>query len=326
MPLDPNVKAILDEMAAQGGPAFHEVSPEASREMYRELQLSGEPEPVEAVADRTIPGPGGDIPVRVYTPKGDPPLPVLVFFHGGGFVIGDLETHDGECRALTNAAGCIVVAVDYRLAPEHKFPAAVDDAFVATEWVAANAASIGADANRVAVGGDSAGGNLAAVVAQMAKDRGGPQLALQLLIYPATDYGFDTVSHTENADGYLLTKDMMEWFQDQYLPSEEDGADPRLSPLRADDLSGLPPALVITAEFDPLRDEGEAYAARLADAGVPANGTRYDGMIHGFFPRWPGCCLRHVRPSTSRLRPFVRRSPRLNKRGPRNAGLLRFRL
>lgn len=283
MPLDPNVQTMLEAMAAQGAPAFHEVSPEAARVLVREMGMPGEPEPVESVADRTIPGPGGDIPIRVYTPKGALPFPVLVFFHGGGWVICDLETHDGVCRALTNAAGCVVVSVDYRLAPEHKFPAAVDDAFAATEWVAANASAIGADASRIAVAGDSAGGNLAAVVSQIAKGRGGPHLAFQLMIYPVTDHNFDTASYIENADGYFLTKDGMKWFWDHYLPSEEAGQDPQASPLRANDLSGLPPALIITAEFDPLRDEGEAYAARLAEAGVPAKNTRYDGMIHGFF-------------------------------------------
>ena len=270
MPLDPNVKSMLDDMAAQEAPAFHEVSPEAARVMVREMGMAGEPEPVEAVADRTIPGPGGDIPIRVYTPKGDTPLPVLVYFHGGGWVICDLETHDGVCRALTNAAGCIVVSVDYRLAPEHKFPAAADDAFAATEWVAANAASFGGDPGRVAVAGDSAGGNLAAVVAQIARARG-PKLAFQLLVYPVTDHDFDTASYSENAEGYFNTRDMMKWFWTNYLPSSSDGADPRASPLRLDDLSGLPAALIITAEFDPLKDEGEAYAARLADAGVAAS-------------------------------------------------------
>ena len=283
MPVDPKVQTILDAMAAQGGPAFHEVSPEAARELVRQMQLAGEPEPVEVVADRTIPGPAGDIPIRVYTPKGDSPLPVLVFFHGGGWVICDLDTHDSVCRALTNAAGCIVVSVDYRLAPEHKFPAAADDAFAATEWVVEHAVKIAGDPSRVAVAGDSAGGNLAAVVAQMAKDRGGPRLAFQLMVYPVTDYNFDTASHRENAEGYMLTTAAMKWFWNHYLPDEKAGLDPQASPLRADDLSGLPPALVITAEFDPLRDEGEAYAARLADAGVPAKSTRYDGMIHGFF-------------------------------------------
>ena len=270
-------------MEAQGGPAFYEGSPEAARAMFRQMELGGEPEAVEAVADRTIPGPASDIPIRVYTPKGGSTLPVLVFFHGGGWVICDLDTHDGVCRALANAAGCIVVAVDYRLAPEHKFPAAADDAFAATEWVAEHAVEIGGDPSRVAVGGDSAGGNLAAVVAQMANDRGGPKLAFQLMVYPVTDYNFDTASYRENAEGYMLTTDAMKWFWTHYLPDAKAGLDPRASPLRADDLSGLPPALVITAEFDPLRDEGEAYAARLADAGVAAKSTRYDGMIHGFF-------------------------------------------
>ena len=198
-------------------------------------------------------------------------------------MICDLDTHDGVCRALANGAGCIVVSVDYRLAPEHKFPAAADDAFAATEWVAKHAVEIGGDPSRVAVAGDSAGGNLAAVVAQTAKDRGGPKLAFQLMVYPVTDYDFDTGSYRDNAEGYMLTTAAMKWFWNHYLPDEKAGLDPQASPLRADDLSGVPPALVITAEFDPLRDEGEAYAARLASAGVPAKSTRYDGMIHGFF-------------------------------------------
>jgi acetyl esterase len=221
--------------------------------------------------------------VRIYTPAGSGPFPVLVFFHGGGWVIGDLDTQDGACRALANGAGCLVVSVGYRLAPEHKFPAAPDDTYAATKWVAANAASINADPARIAVGGDSAGGNLTAVTAQMARQRGGPRLAFQLLIYPVTDGACDTASYRDNADGYLLTKEMMLWFWNHYVRNPEERFNSMASPLRAQSLKGLPPALVQTAEFDPLRDEGEAYAARLQEAGVPVKLTRYDGMIHGFF-------------------------------------------
>ena len=221
--------------------------------------------------------------MRIYTPQGSGPFPVLVYFHGGGWVIGNVDTHDPTCRTLTNAAGCVVVSVDYRLAPEHKFPAAVDDCYAATQWVAANAAAINGDSSRIAIGGDSAGGNLTAVVAIEARDKGGPPLVFQLLVYPVTDYSFSTPSYRDNGDGYLLTKDSMVWFWDHYLRSEADGQDYRASPLRASDLTGLPPALVITAEYDPLRDEGEAYAARLQEAGVSVTCTRYDGMIHGFY-------------------------------------------
>jgi acetyl esterase len=224
----------------------------------------------------------GTIPIRVYTPTGTGPFPILVFFHGGGWVIGDLESHDGLCRSLTNAVGCVTVSVDYRLAPEHKFPAAPEDCYAAAKWVADNAATINGDPQRIAVGGDSAGGNLTAVVSLMARDRGGPKLVYQLMIYPATDYFPDTPSMRDNADGYFLTKVDMVWFLNHYLTSEADAKDPYMSPIKANDLHGLPPAMVITAEFDPLRDEGELYAARLKEAGVPVVLKRYDGMIHGF--------------------------------------------
>jgi acetyl esterase len=210
-------------------------------------------------------------------------MPALVFFHGGGFVICNLDTHDGPCRSIANAAGCIVVSVDYRLAPEHPYPAAAEDCHAATEWVAKNGAEFGIDTSRIAIGGDSAGGNLAAVVALMARDRGAPSLRFQLLIYPVTDYAFETDSYRENAEGYLLTRDMMRWFWNLYVPDASKAAEPYASPLRAADLSGLPPALCITAEYDPLRDEGEAYAARLREAGVAATTSRYDGLFHGFF-------------------------------------------
>jgi acetyl esterase len=207
---------------------------------------------------------------------------LVVYYHGGGWVLGDLETHDATCRRLANASDCIVVAVDYRLAPEHKFPAAVEDCYAAALWAAENAASLGVDAARVAVAGDSAGGNLAAVVSLLAKQRGGPPLAHQALIYPVTDFDFQRPSYQENAEGYLLTRQAMEWFWRQYLNDDAEGADPLASPLRAPDLRGLPPATVITAEYDPLRDEGEVYAERLAQAGVPTTCVRYLGQIHGF--------------------------------------------
>ncbi len=261
-----------------------EVSPEAAREMHRVASAAaGAPAPVKNVEDRGIPGPGGEIPVRIYTPASTEPLPALVYFHGGGWVIGDLDTHDSTCRTLANSAQCVVVSVGYRLAPEHKFPAAVDDAYAATAWVADHAEEIGVDKRRVAVGGDSAGGNLAAVVALIARGKNAPRLAYQLLVYPITNYDFETESYRDNAEGHFLTRDAMKWYWAHYTRSEADGLDPRSSPLRADDLVGLPPALVITAEFDPLRDEGEAYAARLRDDGVPVTVTRYDGMIHGFW-------------------------------------------
>jgi acetyl esterase len=240
------------------------------------------------VSDRTIPGPAGDIRIRIYTPsEGEAPWPCLVYLHGGGWVICTLDSHDTICRMVANRAACRVVSVDYRLSPEHKFPAPFDDCYAAVQWVHDNAAELGVDPDRLAVGGDSAGGNLSASVAIKARDEGGPPLRYQLLVYPVTDHNFDTASYSENGDGYLLTADMMRWFWDHYLASPDHGANPIASPLRADNLAGLPPAMVITAEFDPLRDEGEAYAARLEEAGVPVDHTRYDGQIHAFW-QMPG--------------------------------------
>jgi acetyl esterase len=284
MPLDPQAQAFLDQMVSLRAPQLHTLSPEDARKAFDMLaQLSGlKPEAVAKVEDRLIPGPGGQIPVRFYTPQGRAPFPVLVFFHGGGFVIGSIEFYDEFCRALTNGAGCIVMSVGYRLAPEHKFPAAVEDCYVATKWVAVNAKAMGGDSMRIAAGGDSAGGNLAAVVALMARDKGTVPLVLQLLLYPATDLAHDTLSTQENANDYFLTRDDMFWFRSLYLSSDADRNNPYASPLRAQDLHGLPPALVITAEYDPLRDEGEAYATRLREAGVTVVCTRYNGMIHGF--------------------------------------------
>ncbi|PLT34522.1 alpha/beta hydrolase [Bacillus sp. V5-8f] len=249
--------------------------------------MAGVPEEVGKVENRTIPGPGGEIPVRIYTPAGEGPFPALVYYHGGGWVIGNLDTVDVHCRLLAKKAGCVVVSVDYRLAPEHKFPAAVDDAYAAAKWTAENASYIEVDPARIAVGGDSAGGNLAAVVSLMAKDKGGPALTYQILIYPVTHHAFDTDSYRENAEGYFLTKDTMVWFWNHYLRGTQDGKNTYASPLLANDLTGLPLALVIAVGFDPLCDEGEAYADRLKAAGVSVDATRYDTMIHGFF-RMPG--------------------------------------
>jgi acetyl esterase len=282
MPLDPQAKAMLDAMPPM--PDFDAIPLELLRAGMAQGTLNpGEPEPIEHVENRTIPGPAGEIPVRIYRPAARGPLPVLVFFHGGGFVLCNLDTHDGTCRSLANQASCVVVSVDYRLAPEHRYPAAPEDCYAALLWVAQHGAEIGADPARVAIGGDSAGGNLTAVVAQMARDRRGPKLRFQLLVYPVTDYRFDTPSYQQNAEGYFLTQSMMRWFWRQYLKDAADGAEPYASPLRAKDLSGLPPGICITAEYDPLRDEGEAYAARLREAGVACPTRRYDGQFHGFF-------------------------------------------
>ena len=237
--------------------------------------------PLARVEDRAIEGPGGRLPLRIYAPDGDPPLPALMVFHGGGWTEGGLDSHDLLCRALARAAGCAVVAVDYRLAPSHKFPAAVEDAYAATRWVATNGGAIGVDAARLGVAGDSAGGNLAAAVALMARDRGGPALVYQLLIYPSLDYAVDTPSRGED-DRYGPGRAEAPRSWQQYLGSEADARNPYAVPLRAADLGGLPPALVITAELDPLRDEGEAYAARLREAGVAATATRYPGAEHAF--------------------------------------------
>lgn len=283
MSVDPQAQALIDK-AALGAPILSSLSPGEVRQLYVIMQAlrSGKPEPVSQIKDRDLPGLDENIPVRIYTPQGSEPFPILVYFHGGGFVMGNIETHDPLCRLLANRIGCIVVSVDYRLAPEHQFPAAVEDAYAATQWVAANATEINGDPKRIAVGGDSAGGNLATVVALIARDRGEPTLVYQLLLYPVTDATQSQASYEEYREGYLLTKDDMIWFFNHYFSSDTDTKNPYLSPLWAPDVKGLPPALVITAEFDPLRDEGEAYATRLQEAGVPVVCCRYNGMIHGF--------------------------------------------
>ncbi len=283
MPLDPQARALLDQLDALGGPPMSELSAEDARAGFAALTaVTGPPEQPVPTEDRELPGPLGPIPVRVYRPSSDASLPVIVYFHGGGWVIGDIESHDTVCHRLAAGVPAVVVSVDYRLAPEHRFPAAVEDCDAATAWVSEHAEELGGDTTRLAVAGDSAGGNLAAVVSRRSRDRGGPAIVFQLLIYPGTDMTRSLPSHVENGTGYLLDSDTMTWFLGNYLEGT-DPRDPDASPLFVDDLSGLPPALVLTAEFDPLRDEGEAYAKRLAEAGVAVTLSRYDGMIHGFY-------------------------------------------
>lgn len=284
MPLDEDVRQILAVLAPPGAPDLGDLSVEDARQaMAATAALSANPEPVAKVENRTISGPAGEIPVRIYTPEGEGPLPVLVFFHGGGWVLCGLDTHDGTARRLCNHAHCIVISVDYRLAPEHPFPAPLDDCYAATCWAAENAPALGGDPTRLAVGGDSAGGNLAAAVALMTRDRGGPVLAHQLMVYPVIDARCETQSFEDNKEGYFLSAQSMRWFWGHYLGDTGDGANPYASPIRAEDLSDLPPATVLTAEYDPLRDEGEAYAERLKAAGVECDLVRYDGVVHGFF-------------------------------------------
>jgi acetyl esterase len=285
--LHPHARALLDLIAERGVPPTHTLSPAEARAIYRDRRSFTQPEPpaVGELRELQADGPHGAIPLRLYRPLGSTPgaaLPALVYYHGGGWVIGDLDTHDTLCRELANHSGCAVVSVDYRLAPEHRFPAAVDDSIAALRWVHREAASLGIDAGRIAVGGDSAGGNLAAVVAIAARDAGTPALAYQLLIYPATDQHRTAPSHRSNGQGYLLTTDTMAYFTGHYIPEPARYADWRASPLLHPDLSGLPPALVLTAGYDPLRDEGLAYAQRLTEAGNRASHLSFERQIHGF--------------------------------------------
>jgi acetyl esterase len=284
VPLDPQLQAMRDQRERDGVPPLYTMSLAAARaaDLAAIRASGGDPEPVRAVSALTIPGPGGDLRLRLYRPAGEEPLPALLYFFGGGWVLGSIDTADGVARALANASGALVVVPGYRLAPEHPFPAAVDDCYAALRWVAGHAAEIGADPARLAVGGDSAGGNLAAAVTLLARD-GGPALAAQLLVYPNTDQ----LAAAEPVDGaddpFLFNRHSVAWYRRHYLSAAGDAASPLASPLRAQSLAGLPPALVITAEYDPLRDEGEAYAGRLADEGTTVELSRYPGMAHGFF-------------------------------------------
>jgi acetyl esterase len=282
MPLDPQAEMLLRQFSDMGFPGFAALGVEQARALFGEMERPAG-EPVALVEDRAAPGPAGDIPVRLYRPDVRPAPPLVVYFHGGGWTIGSVDGHDLVCRALANRVGCAVLSVEYRLGPEHRFPAAADDAWAATVWAASHAAELGADPERLVVAGDSAGGNLAAVVALQARDAGGPRIAFQYLIYPSTDMRpRDWPSHRENGEGYFLELRDMEWFQGHYLGSPADAEDWRASPAAAASHAGLPPALIQTAEYDPLRDQGEAYGELLRAAGVSVRVTRYRGMIHGF--------------------------------------------
>jgi acetyl esterase len=287
--LDPDAAAVFKAFQEAGRPAYETLSPAEAREFYLMGRVVTNPEPPElkSVAPLAIPAPTGSIPARVYTPKTlrkvNDLAPCLVFFHGGGWVIGDLDSHDVVCRKLADEGQLIVISVDYRLAPEHKFPAAVDDAVTATKWIAGNAKQFGIDAARLMVGGDSAGGNLAAVVAIAARDGNGPAISGQLLIYPATDFAMTHPSHGEPETSILLTHSVIKWFRDHYLNGAADVGDWRASPVRAKTLVGLPPAYVLTAGADPLRDEGDEYARHLKEAGVPVTYRHFPGQFHGFF-------------------------------------------
>lgn len=288
MPLRPQVQAHLERLAGSNFADLHTFTPEQVRQAMRLMtQAAGNGEAVAGVRDRIISTPAGELPVRIYHPQPDEPRPVIVFFHGGGFVLGDLDTHDGLARALANRSGRVVVSVDYPLAPEHKYPAAINAGFAATQWVAVNAAEFGGDGTNIAVAGDSAGGNLAAVVALMARDAGGPAIAHQVLIYPDLDFRRSNVSIQEFAGKYgNISRATQQWFMNHYLNGDHEKLDAHVSPLLAPALEQLPPALIVTAEYDALRDEGEQYGARLQQAGVPTTVNRYAGMIHEFI-RWP---------------------------------------
>ncbi|GLW56740.1 alpha/beta hydrolase [Kitasatospora phosalacinea] len=287
MPLHPQAEALRRQRAAAGTPPLYtRTLAEARAADLADIRAAaGNPEPVGSVTELTVPGPGGPLPLRVYRPATgtDGRLPVLLYLFGGGWVLGSLDTGDALCRRLTNEVGCVTVSVGYRLAPEHPFPAAVHDVLAAAEWIAAHAAELGAEPGRLAVAGDSAGGNLAAALTLLARERGGPALRHQLLVYPNTDHAADTPSVREHDDPLLFNRRSVAWYWGHYLADPADGADPLASPLRAPSLAGLPPATVITAEYDPLRDEGEEYAGALRAAGVPVELRRYDGVPHGFF-------------------------------------------
>ena len=282
MPVDPQIQALLEKGATT--PQAHTLPVAEARRLFEaRIAAMRPPASVASVSERSIEGPDGPLKIRIYAPHGSGPFPLMVFFHGSGFVLCSLDTHDGMCRNLCAGSGCVVASVDYRLAPEHKFPAATQDCLAATRWAAAHAAELGARADRIMVAGDSAGANLAAVTALRIRNEGGPKLCGQMLLYPVTDhYTAGMASYVENAEGYGLTRDTMKWFWDHYLAGPQDAGHPHAAPLRAKDLSGLPPALVMTAEYDPLRDEGELYGQRLRIAGVPTDVTRIDGVNHGF--------------------------------------------
>jgi acetyl esterase len=283
MALHPQAQAVIDAQQASGAVVAPDLSPEQARRNYNSApDFSGERAPVAAVEDRVLPGPGGDLTVRIYTPDAPSPAPAFIYLHGGGWVMGSIDAVDAPLRAVANGSGCVVCSVDYRLAPEHPFPAALDDVRAVLGWVTERAGLLSIDPGRIALGGDSAGGNLAAATTLAERGRG-RHISGQVLIYPVLDHDFERPSYVANAEGFGMTRDIMKWYWDHYLPDPERRSDPLASPLRAPDLRALPPALVITAEHDVLRDEGEDYAARLRAAGVDVTLSRYDGMVHGFF-------------------------------------------
>jgi acetyl esterase len=285
--LDPQAKMVLEAAEQSGRPLYETLAPPDARKLYEEVAAiaGGEPPPVFQVEDTEAPGPFGPVPLRVYTPRdpGAEKLPVLIYIHGGGYVIGSRDSHDVPCRYLALEGDCIVVSVDYHMAPEFPFPKPVEDCWAAANWIAENAAAFGGIAEKIAIGGDSAGGNLATVMCLMARDRGGPRFVHQLLIYPGTDMTRSLPSHTELAEGYRLTKTLIDYFMDLYFSGEnKDLRHPLASPLFVEDLSRLPPALIVSAGYDPLKDEDRAYYEKLKAAGVDATHTHYPGMIHGF--------------------------------------------
>jgi acetyl esterase len=284
MSLDPEVKTMLASASAQGLPPIFSLSPAEARQRIRNAFITEDkPIPVYKVENFLIPCPDHNLPLRVYHPDSDKNRPCLLFFHGGGWTVSDLDTHDALCRSLTNDVGCVVVAVDFRRAPEHKFPAAIDDSYTALEWIERNSDKIGIDRGKIAVGGDSTGGNQAAVVALLSRERNGPKIRFQWLAYPVTDYPSPSrPSLTEMGSGYALSAELLQWFWNNYLPDNTDQKNPHFSPLQAKDLRGLPPAFIMTANYDPLRDEGEAFAERLSKAGVSVKAKRYISMTHGF--------------------------------------------
>ncbi len=288
MPLDPQVEKVLEQSKAAGRSAFNWMDHLKAREMLDRMLLTSDmPPKVGNVEDRGIPCPWGTLPLRVYTPAGAGPFPVLVYYHGGGWVTNSIETHDSLCRHITRLSECVVISVEYRRPPEHKFPEPVQDAYTAMQWAFNNAYSLNSDPNRLAVGGDSSGGNMAAVVCLLSRDRGGPDIKHQLLIYPVLDYYLPgTETYKLFGAGYILDRDLLIWCWNHYLKSNEDINNPYICPLRAASFANLPPAFIITAEYDPLREEGEHFAQKLAQSGVKVRLSRYKGMVHGFVLHW----------------------------------------
>lgn len=287
MPLAPEYVAMFEQMAQQEpAPPIWQMTPEQGREMYRAMRPVIEALPAHKIENQVISGTQGDIPIRIYTPEGDGPFGVLVYFHGGGWVIGDCDVCDAACREISTLAQLVVVSVDYRMAPEDIYPASVVDAYDATRWAASSMDALNGN-GRLGVAGESAGGNLSAVVSLKARDEGGPDIDFQCLLYPVVDHSMSQGSYEENGEGYILEKPTMNWFWDLYCPDVELRKEAYASPLLAEDLSNLPKALVVTAEFDPLRDEGEAYAQALSAAGNEAEAVRYNGMVHDFFATAP---------------------------------------